>query len=176
LKIFEEPPSDTVIVITSESKSKLLPTIISRAQSIEILPVSKKEAVIYFQKKDHNEIAINSAYLLSGGLTGLMNALLEEDNSHPLKSSINEAKEILKSSKKDRLLKINDFSKDKQKIFNLIFSLERIADSGLTAAKNSGNSDVKRWLDILIASEIAEDALSKNANQKLLLTSLFMSI
>jgi len=43
LKILEEPPSDSVLILISQSQEKLLPTILSRCEIIRFLPISSEE-------------------------------------------------------------------------------------------------------------------------------------
>jgi len=43
LKVLEEPPSDSVLILISQSQRKLLPTILSRCEVIRFLPLSSKE-------------------------------------------------------------------------------------------------------------------------------------
>jgi DNA polymerase-3 subunit delta' len=42
LKILEEPPERTILVLIATRKSGLLPTIVSRCQQVEFNPISKK--------------------------------------------------------------------------------------------------------------------------------------
>ncbi|MEA3485696.1 MAG: DNA polymerase III subunit delta' [Candidatus Aerophobetes bacterium] len=43
LKTLEEPPSDSVLILISQSREKLLPTILSRCEIIRFLPLSSRE-------------------------------------------------------------------------------------------------------------------------------------
>jgi hypothetical protein len=51
LKVLEEPPDHTIIILSSDSKETLLPTIISRCQIIEL-----KTEQISISEKEHNEL------------------------------------------------------------------------------------------------------------------------
>src|SRR4030067_2805310 len=39
LKIFEEPPKDTVIILTTSQIDRMLPTVVSRSQRIRFAPI-----------------------------------------------------------------------------------------------------------------------------------------
>lgn len=51
LKLIEEPPPETVIVLTANSPGNLLPTIQSRSQKVRFAPVSQPEAVAYLTQR-----------------------------------------------------------------------------------------------------------------------------
>jgi DNA polymerase-3 subunit delta' len=51
LKMIEEPPLDTVIILTAERPDSLLPTIQSRAQKVRLGPVPEGAAVNYLVEK-----------------------------------------------------------------------------------------------------------------------------
>lgn len=68
LKIIEEPPEKTVIILIAENQEAILPTIISRTQIIQI-PALKEEAIAEQLKKDFQldeATAKDYAYISSG--------------------------------------------------------------------------------------------------------------
>ncbi|MCY3998757.1 MAG: hypothetical protein OXC92_02145 [Flavobacteriaceae bacterium] len=54
LKLLEEPPSSTYFLLVSESKSSLLPTILSRCQFIDLRPVNRNDLLSYSKNQDIN--------------------------------------------------------------------------------------------------------------------------
>ena len=50
LKLLEEPPADTVLILTAASKRLLLPTITSRLQTVNIHAPSEEDIRAYFQR------------------------------------------------------------------------------------------------------------------------------
>src|SRR5437868_3785671 len=116
LKILEEPPLDTLFILTSTSESAVLPTISSRSQKLLILPLSLDESIRYFNK-DYKEKTIDSAWQLSQGAAGLLSALLQDDNDHPLKIAVNDAKKLLGMSRYERLLYLDKLSTSREDIF-----------------------------------------------------------
>lgn len=52
LKILEEPPEDSVIILTTSKINSLLPTIIGRCQKISFDPIPKEEIVKYINAKN----------------------------------------------------------------------------------------------------------------------------
>ena len=83
LKTLEEPPLDTLIIVTINNESKVLDTIYSRVKKINIRPITKKLASDTYTN-DHSSDEINRAHSLSMGQAGLFVSLLENKDSHPL--------------------------------------------------------------------------------------------
>ncbi len=52
LKLFEEPPKGTIFLLITENTNQLLPTIISRLQSITIADFTAEDIVNHFGEKD----------------------------------------------------------------------------------------------------------------------------
>lgn len=55
LKILEEPPEDTVLILTTSRVNSLLPTIVGRCQSLKFEPLSDNEILTYL-KPEHPEL------------------------------------------------------------------------------------------------------------------------
>ena len=120
LKTLEEPPLDTLIIITINNESKVLNTIYSRVKKINIRPITKKLASDTYTN-DHSSDEINRAHSLSMGQAGLFVSLLENKDSHPLVMAINTAKELLKKSKSTQIAGIDKIIKSKEPDFVEIF-------------------------------------------------------
>jgi DNA polymerase-3 subunit delta' len=175
LKVLEEPPTDTVILLTAQHKRALLPTILSRVQLVHVLAPTQEQLEVHFA--NHNKDAIRKAYFLSGGLPGLMHGILADDQNHPLLLQVTIAKEVLQKTTFERLAMVDSLSKQKESLDALLSALERIAQSGLTqAASTANNRQIKQWHQIQKQVFAAKDALAKNANTKLVLTSMFLNV
>lgn len=176
LKLLEEPPVDTLIILTSVSPRLLLPTILSRTQHITInVPTEDQLQTLLNQSSD--KAAAKQAYFLSGGLPGLLSALLNDGQNHPLAASINLAKEVLQKQPFERLAMIDALSKQKETALGLTEALERIAQAGLHGA--AGKQDaarIKQWHKVRKAALQAQAALQNSANAKLVLDNLFLTI
>ena len=74
LKILEEPPPNTTLILVTDKKNQLLPTILSRCQQIDFPPLTKetiKDTLL------RNDIDSKSAELISGISQGNMRMALE---------------------------------------------------------------------------------------------------
>ena len=177
LKSLEEPPTDTCIILTAEANGDLLETIYSRVQRIDVMPVSESMARSYYSKKGISELEITKNYALSQGQAGLLNSLLTSESSHPLKVKVELAKKLLSIPAGERILQTDIFSKDKVELGLLINAFGRISNAALNSAVKAGNEAAyKRWKNGLLAVQNANFAMSHNANAKLLLDNLLLSI
>ncbi len=174
LKTLEEPPQDTVVILTAGSKLGLRPTILSRVQKVEILPVSLSEAQNYLEKLTKDEVDIQKPYAISQGYVGIFMALINEDYEHELFKKITQAKELISETMFERLKEVDSLAKEKDDLPALLHCLRLILS---TAASTSG--DKKRALQIgrsLRAIYDSEAALKRNPNTKLLLTNLMLNL
>lgn len=176
LKLLEEPPADTLMILTADTVRALLPTILSRLQTITINAPSEESTRGYF-KDQGTTTAVNQAYFLSGGLPGLMHALLDKDASHPLLPAVAAAKEILQKSTFERLAMVESMSKQREEARYMLDALQHIAQTGLDqAAKREDVARIKQWHHILKTTATAAEALAINANTKLTLSNLMLHL
>lgn len=175
LKTLEEPPEDTILILTASQETALPDTVRSRAQTLHILPVAEEQATKYFEASGaHN---ISQAFQLSAGRPGLMSALLDEANEHPLAGAIQQAKQLIQSDVYTRLAQVETLSKDKEAMQYILFGLERIAASlTKSAARQNDATKLRRAHRTQKAVATAQDELAHSASAKLALTDLFMNM
>jgi len=177
LKSLEEPPTDACIILTAEANGDLLETIYSRVQRIDILPVSEEAAKKFFSTQGFADKDLVRNYALSQGQVGLLNSLLTAEAEHPLKEWVETAKQLLSRPAGERILQTDDYSKDKAGILLLLDAFGRIAHAALVQASKAGNDvAVKRWKNGLEAIQEAREAMTHNANTKLTLDYLLLSL
>lgn len=173
LKVLEEPPADSVIVLTSSFGHKLLPTITSRTQRI-MLRKPSTEAIQSMLTGSYADTEISRALVLGEGRIG---AVYDHLKMQPTEGMIDftEAKRILGLPLFDQLLLIDTILKDKIVASQFVDLLAQIsAASFLQTATNP--KAAAQWQRISRASYVASNALSRNANQKLVLTELMLSL
>lgn len=172
LKILEEPPTGTVMILTAANSQALLPTIRSRVQAIDVLAPSLDQLTDYFTQTGSTSEATKKAWTMSGGLPGLMSALLSEEE-HPLTLATEMARRLLVQTPYERLLQVDELAKQKELVSDTLFILQRMAHISL---QSSTPTTAKRWQTILEASYSASEALEKNAQPKLVLSNLMLSL
>lgn len=177
LKLLEEPPADTIMLLTADNQRALLPTIRSRLQVLNMHVPPEDALKRYFLDKGKDAAAVNQAFFLSGGLPGLMAALLEGDESHPLAAGVAVAKEMLQKQTFERLAMVEGLSKRKEEARYVMQALGHIAQTCLNQAAAKGDeAKLKQWHRILVVAAEAEQALGQNANTKLVLSSAMLKL
>ena len=176
LKLLEEPPADTMLLLTIENERALLPTIMSRVQLLPMLPAPVAAVRAYFAVTFEQD-TIDKAYFLSGGLPGLMHALLTDEQSHPLLAAVAQAKDILQKPAFDRLVLADALSKKKDEARYVLQALRQIAETCLAqATKQQDTGKIRRWHGIAKAAYRAERQLAGSVNAKLALTNLMLAL
>jgi replication-associated recombination protein RarA len=177
LKLLEEPPADTVMVLTAHSPRALLPTILSRLQTITVHVPNESQLQQLMTKSGKDADTFRQAYFLSGGLPGLLCALISGDEAHPLLTSVATAKELLQKQPFERLCLAEPLSKQKEAAAGVLDALERIAAAGLQGAAGKGDAArLKQWHRIRKTTLEAKEALAVSANLKLTLSNLFLHL
>jgi len=174
LKLLEEPPKDTMIILTIENQENILPTVLSRIQIVTVRKPSKQQLQAHFDiaSKDFDRL-----YILSDGLPGLLKSINDDPDDHPLIIALDKVRSLLSKKSYDRLISVNELSAEKSETKILLDVLGRMAKISINSAvaKNDGVS-TDRWLKILAVSTKAREALNLNANAKLTLTDLFLNL
>ncbi len=177
LKTLEEPPADTMIVLTADDPTALKPTVRSRSQHVLVLPVSLDQAEVFFKSGGHSQAAIQTAYYMSEGRAGLLAAMLEGSEEHELVAAIDQSKNLLQMTTYERLLQVETLSKQKLELVVLLQGLERVVLSGLRRAADKNNElAVKKFYRLSKQIQKAQEALARNGNAKIVLTDLFLNL
>lgn len=171
LKVLEEPPTDTVLVLTASSSEQLLATVRSRLQSVIIRPLTREMMEMKFGSAPRFDQAVR----YSGGLVGLLVALLDDNQEHPLVQAIQDARHIYAASYFERLTVIDKLTKEKAELPIFMEAMQRIAEAGLLQSAIN-QSSVTRWQRCLEAVYTSREALRHNANPKLTLTYLMLNL
>lgn len=177
LKLLEEPPVGTLFILNASHVQGLLPTIRSRTQQLTIKQPSRAELEQHFIALGHDAKQVSSAYLMSGGLPGLMHALLSDTDTHPLLKAVEQARGLLRATTFERLTLIDALSKQKVDCLRLLFVLQQMAHAAITQAaeRNASSQSVAQWHRVMSAAYEAQTALQENAQAKLVLTNLMLS-
>lgn len=176
LKLLEEPPEDSVLILTAHNPRALLTTIRSRLQSIAIQTPTAEALQSFFGPQAASPEAFAQNLRLSGGLPGLLDALLN-DEAHPLSAGIQTAKELLQGDTFKRLTFVDGLAKQKDAALTTFEALERIAQAGLDqAASKNVPKQIKQWHHILKIAHEASAQLESNASAKLVLTNAMLQL
>lgn len=166
LKTLEEPPIDTVIILTTVSLQILLPTIQSRLQTITVTKPTRDQLITSLIQQGISTNKIDSVYAIAGGLPGLTSALLA-DADHPLLPAVRLARLLLSQTPYQRLLQVDDLAKDKTLALNTLTILMQMAHISLQTTTGAASA---HWKTILNTSYKAAEALQSNGQAKIVLT------
>jgi DNA polymerase-3 subunit delta' len=141
LKTLEEPPPNVLFILLAVNENRLLPTIVSRCQRVELFPLPA--SVIEKALVAHCQVAPEKARLLSrlcrGGIGWAVSALRDE--------SLIEAH----SQNLDRLLELTDASL--QQRFSFAASLASQYSKSRSAVEETLNLWLEWWRDVLLVKE-----------------------
>jgi|SRR3989338_8546603 len=176
LKMLEEPPADCVFILTAISAHALLPTISSRTQQLQLRPLSLDQSLKFFSPK-YSELDIESAWRLSQGAAGLMLAILKDDQQHPLKIAVYEAKSYLRKDTYERLLLSDALSRDKKQLALLLEALTKLlAALQSSVAVQGSDSQTRRILASRRLILRLQEALEANVSPKLISLKLSLNL
>lgn len=174
LKLLEEPPVDTMIILTIDNPQNIFPTVMSRIVIVVIKKPSKDQVRIKLNisPKDFDKL-----YTLAGGLPGLLQSIASNPENHSLIVALDKVRSVLAQKSYGRLISVTELSSDKAETKLFLDVLDRLAKVSVEAAVNKDDGlSADRWLKILGATAEAQEALSLNANAKLTLTDLFLNL
>jgi DNA polymerase-3 subunit delta' len=174
LKLLEEPPLDSVLILTSSQPQSLLTTIRSRTQTLALTSPERAVLVSHFKAAGNDEQRINAALLRAGANIAEAERLLSADSDAD--TTVNLVKQVLSGTAYDRMLLVDGLSKQKDNAQEFVNTLATVAMASLHAAASRGANTVDRWKNILAASTVAQQAFDKNGNAKIILTELMLAI
>ncbi len=175
LKTIEEPPADTVLLLSATSVRQLLPTVVSRLQELAVAAPERDSVIAYFTAQGHQPADVAKAVAMSGGLPGMSAALLSEATDHPMSQAADWARRLLGAGKFERLTMIDELSKQRDLAINTCDVLGRMASLMLQNPQLTSAQQVT-WKTILTHATLAARQLRAFANTKLTLSSLSLHL
>ena len=172
LKLLEEPPEGSVLLLVSSEPKRLLATIRSRLTSLTVSSPSKQKVLDWFTAHGYSTADIEKAYILSDGAISHMEAQLGGEGS----SAIDTVRMVLAGKTFERLTQVEKLAKDKPAANEFVNSLVRVAAASLERAAAQNPGSLKRWQEVLTAGMTAQEALDRNGNTKLVLTDLMLTL
>jgi hypothetical protein len=173
LKLLEEPPLRSVIILTSSRPKQLLRTIRSRVQLVYLPSPDPQTLQEHFTVAGYDKTAISSAILRAGGDVAEIERILKAETPDDTVSLV---KQALSGSPYDRLLMVESIAKQKDKGLSFVTTLTAVATASLHAAATKNAPSLERWKNIVQTVHITEDAYARNGNAKLVLTELMLAL
>lgn len=97
LKLLEEPPIGSLVILISSMPGLILPTILSRCEEVRFIQANEKEVADYLISKRLKEEDRNFLIKLSGGRIGLLERLIREDGILEAKKAVDDLRKLLNS-------------------------------------------------------------------------------
>ncbi|MFH1714461.1 MAG: DNA polymerase III subunit [Candidatus Nealsonbacteria bacterium] len=183
LKTLEEPRGETVLILIAEEPDRLLPTILSRVQTVKFYPVQGKEIKSYLAKQGISEK--ESENLISnsfGGPGRMIDFLFDSEKLDKAKERINDLEKIMKGDLGFRFEYAKELSggdpKGQKETLDVWISYLREA---LISKVNGGKSNIQysilKLKNVLSRIQYVERLISNtNVNSRLALESLMLEI
>lgn len=174
LKLLEEPPEGSVLILTSSTPDQLLPTIRSRTQVL-MLPAPANEALTtYLTAQGHAAADVQRTLLRTGGNVAQALQLLAPGGGTD--DALSLVKQVLGGTPYDRMLLVDGLAKQKDQAAAFVATLAATATASLQAAAARNPGALPRWQAILQAADTAQAALDRSGNAKLVLTELMLGL
>ena len=180
LKTLEEPPIDTLIIITIAKEKKVLETIFSRVKKVKVNPISYDEIPENLTSK-YSETEINKAYRLSIGQAGLFVNLVNNQKEHSLVNAIEFCKQLLAYPKYKQIAEIDKIIKNKDETFpeticEALLRIFKASHDNLVQNSEDVSPSIKRSHERLVLISNCQNDISLGLNKKLAFTRLFIRI
>ncbi|MGH7195264.1 MAG: hypothetical protein ACREGA_00605 [Candidatus Saccharimonadales bacterium] len=177
LKTLEEPPADSVIIVTISAEQAVLATVLSRLQRITLRPPARQKLAEFFTKYNLTAADYQRILALGGGLPGRTYALVNGGGALDWQANLTLARQIIAAPLAQKLYLIDAAAKGSEQALNVARLIITIADAGLAAAAARQDlTNLKRWLNILKAAAKAAQSLQSRAQPKLAITNMMLQI
>ena len=174
LKILEEPPVGTILLLTSTVPDHLLSTVRSRLQTLTLATPPKQAVLDFFTTRSFVLNDVERAYLMSNGSIAELIKVL--DTSSEQLSAFGTVKQVLGESTFERLLHVDSLAKDKVAAVAFVTALLQLASMSLERVATHNPAAITNWHKILQAANTAHEALLRNGSAKLVLTDLMLAL
>ena len=180
LKILEEPPEHTVFILTAENRSMLLPTILSRVQTIRLEPLTPAEILPVLRERcpdqpgEKLEWAAETADTIGRAL-----ALLADESLQKHAQLAQRMLELLcNGSEYDLLTAVEPVSRKREDLLEVCTQLRQLLTAELTRAASGGESrfSTRRITRMLEALDDLLPRVQQNGNTLLLSTLLALRL
>ena len=168
LKTLEEPPENTIIILTAKHRETIPVTILSRVQTVFFQPLSTDDISNYLQEKNSlsYENALKIAQMSDGSIEKAENLLLNTQNEF---SFLWKELTAQKLAAADILIKSKSAAKDRE---TALEAVNIITENAMSSFRKNPS----KYSDIIGALSVSKKYLEANANPSNVLDNLFMYI
>jgi replication-associated recombination protein RarA len=140
LKLLEEPGKGVYFILATHTPSKLLPTVTSRAQLVNLKPISSAQTAQFLNTLGVNEPKKRSQLeFMAFGLPAELARLASDDKYFEVRSSIvRDARDLLQASTYRKLQIANNYKDNREQSMQLIDDATGLLKKSITANPDSG--------------------------------------
>ena len=180
LKILEEPPEHTVFILTAENRTMLLPTILSRVQTIRLEPLTPAEILPVLRERCPDQTGEKLEWAAETADTiGQALALLADESLQKHAQLAQRMLELLcNGSEYDLLTAVEPVSRKREDLLEVCTQLRQLLTAELTRAASGGESrfSTRRITRMLEALDDLLPRVQQNGNTLLLSTLLALRL
>jgi DNA polymerase III delta prime subunit len=168
LKLLEEPGANTHFILLTDTVSKLLPTIRSRVQTIEINPITATQSdALLDELKITDKTRRSQLLFIATGLPAQLSLLATDDKAFEARAQIiRDARAYLQGSMYDRLKLALVYKDDRQGSVTLLLDAMKLLRDSL---KNGINPEQVKNIAVLLKTY---ERIETNGNVRLQLASV----
>lgn len=180
LKILEEPPEHTVFILTAENRTMLLPTILSRVQTIRLEPLTPAEILPVLRERCPDQTGEKLEWAAETADTiGQALALLADESLQKHAQLAQRMLELLcNGSEYGLLTAVEPVSRKREGLLEVCTQLRQLLTAELTRAASGGESrfSTRRITRMLEALDDLLPRVQQNGNTLLLSTLLALRL
>ena len=162
LKVYEEPNQSTYFILLVKNLNSLLPTIVSRSNHLNILPLSNEELSSHIDQSLPSATKNQILFIASGNPVAAKELSQNTDLIKQYSESIKVAKELINANSYQRLVILNNYKNKKEDALKMLEALIKILHTTIK------NPDVK-ILNLLNGAVSAHQDIKANFNIRLAL-------
>lgn len=175
LKTLEEPPAQTLFLLTTDNIRELLPTVISRCRTLGMRLCDEQELFTFLKEKyfDVDDNTLRLVCELSLGRPGVAFKILEDPEIMRFYKSLYQdlSRFFEFNNAFERMVYLQDFIEDKDRITIFLDIFTHLTRRKLLA----GGGDTARYLRLIDAISFTKLALRQHVNSRLALENLMLS-
>ena len=135
LKLLEEPGVGVYFILVSHSINKLLPTILSRAEKLELKPITEAQSNLFLDSLNIEDNTKRSQLLfMASGLPAELFRLVNDEQYFDKRSlMIRNARELIIGTSYQKLLIAQKYKDDRQAVMTLLLDMANILKRSIIA-------------------------------------------
>lgn len=169
LKLLEEPPENTHFILSTHTIQPLLPTILSRVQTLELRHITDTQSKELLEDLKVTDTKVHAqAMFIAAGRPAELSRLTQEPAAlTAFASIIGDARTLLQGELYDKLLVVNTYKDSRERSIDLVDTVLKLLR--MTLMKAPTNTQLLERMNECLS---ATDRLKHNGNVRLVLTRL----